>query len=86
LMSAAQTFATVGAATAECVISNVAQSAAAHVNGFMSNVLPCSARIRAHFMLTPVSTRIVLEHDADGGLQHFGSLFAIAFAGLLRFM
>jgi len=24
----------------------------------------------------------VLEHDANGGLQHFGSLFAIAFAGL----
>jgi len=28
----------------------------------------------------------VLEHDANGRLQHFSSLFAIAFAGLLRFM
>jgi hypothetical protein len=28
----------------------------------------------------------VLEHDANGSLQHFSSLFAIAFAGLLRFM
>jgi hypothetical protein len=28
----------------------------------------------------------VLEHYANGRLQHFGSLFAIAFAGLLRLM